>query len=182
MPGENTGADMSEKRVWHHGRSMDMDEEERKRIREECNRMAEGENLPSGLNEINMMAVYAGPAQMENIGSMMMVYAGPVPMDKNPIGFMKMAEMMRAQSPDEGKENPGNGAAAEKKQIRKGIYCVCHGCGACVSTKFCPECGTPLANAEKYKDCLMCGTRLSATDKFCRECGALQDAEGAVKV
>ena len=48
--------------------------------------------------------------------------------------------------------------------------------------KFCPECGTLLANEEKYRDCLMCGARLAAADKFCRECGAQQNAEGTAKV
>jgi membrane protease subunit (stomatin/prohibitin family) len=144
---------------------MDMDEEERKRIREECNRMAEGENLPSGLNEINMMAVYAGPAQMENIGSMMMVYAGPAQMNGGNDAYNGM-NMILAQQQSYAKKEKN-----EEKKLT-GVYCLCPDCGYRTKPyKFCPECGGALKDVVLYRDCPACGNRVPAKDRFCRECG-----------
>ena len=46
---------------------------------------------------------------------------------------------------------------------------TCPSCGrACAGgAKFCPECGSPLADAY----CSNCGTKLAPTDKFCPQCG-----------
>jgi len=50
----------------------------------------------------------------------------------------------------------------------------CSSCGAQISAsaKFCPECGKPVV---KEKFCVSCGTKLQPGVKFCPECGAKQE-------
>lgn len=46
----------------------------------------------------------------------------------------------------------------------------CPKCGKLTDSKFCPECGEPLAEVEEIKVCPNCGAE--AKSKFCPECGA----------
>ena len=93
--------------------------------------------------------VYAGPQQMNNGMN-----------NQAPLGFMSLQQQME------------NAQKSENVSKKKGVYCICPECASEVAaTKFCPECGTPLKDAEKYVDCPSCGVRASAENKFCRECG-----------
>lgn len=49
----------------------------------------------------------------------------------------------------------------------------CPNCGATVTGKFCPECGTPAPAPKVMRKCPKCGTE--TTGKFCPECGAPMD-------
>jgi len=51
---------------------------------------------------------------------------------------------------------------------------ICPKCSARIpaTSKFCPDCGTEIAQPEATKKCLKCGHPVLATAKFCPECGA----------
>lgn len=44
-------------------------------------------------------------------------------------------------------------------------------CGATITGKFCPDCGTPAPAASSKKFCGNCGSEAGATTKFCGTCG-----------
>ncbi len=120
------------------------------------------------LYEQQTKATYAGPAQMAP--QMMMVYAGPAQMNN---GAGMMFGMMQVQQQMEKEKEK----AEAKKQI--GVYCICPVCGYQTQPySFCPECGNPLKDAKRYRDCPACGTRVSEKSRFCHECGkALNEGE-----
>lgn len=57
------------------------------------------------------------------------------------------------------------------KNWKEGVKAGCPSCGASVAhgAKFCPECGTKLA---QKSFCTECGAEIKPASKFCSECGA----------
>ncbi|MBQ6046561.1 MAG: SPFH domain-containing protein [Bacteroidales bacterium] len=55
----------------------------------------------------------------------------------------------------------------------------CPQCGAIITGKFCPECGTPAPAPKAEKKCPKCGA--TGTGKFCPECGAPLEEAGPKK-
>lgn len=55
----------------------------------------------------------------------------------------------------------------------------CPKCGAMITGKFCPECGTPAPAPKTAKKCPKCGTE--TTGKFCPECGTPIPADNGPK-
>jgi membrane protease subunit (stomatin/prohibitin family) len=74
-----------------------------------------------------------------------------------------------AASPQTEKAKPNQGPKAEEV--------LCPSCQAkvAVNSKFCPECGSPVAKP-KVK-CISCGFEMEKGMKFCPECGASQNKE-----
>lgn len=57
---------------------------------------------------------------------------------------------------------------------RAGVRATCPKCNAPLdkNVKFCPECGSPIAN-DKF--CTNCGSKLAVGARFCAECGTKQE-------
>lgn len=77
---------------------------------------------------------------------------------------------MGAVFADAFRSNNSNQQAPTQTGNAGGAGAVCTNCGATVSAtaKFCPECGTKLATK---RFCSECGSEVSATAKFCPNCG-----------
>jgi membrane protease subunit (stomatin/prohibitin family) len=82
----------------------------------------------------------------------------------------ELGAMQAAQRMHEVQMKVSNTSFAQDVNVERVQVALCPHCGqeAQGSSKFCPECGKPLATS---LTCEKCGTEVPAGTKFCPECG-----------
>ncbi len=128
--------------------------------------MEEHEKMPS-MEESEKKSLRETPPDFCNT---MMTYAGPAFYNQTPpVGIFTGGPF---GNPGETKPMAGPDAAPKGT-----VYCICPGCGMRTEgSEFCTECGQPLKDAPRYRDCSCCGARIPADARFCSECGSLMGA------
>ncbi len=107
----------------------------------------DSEEMRRRMEQVNVMAVYAGPEQMSQ-PQIMFVYAGPAQMAKGPSGFMNMGpNMMLAYAGPNIKPPSMTGQPVVPEQAKpedvEYVFCPCCGYKIVSGCRFCPECGAP---------------------------------------
>ena len=102
-----------------------------------------------------MLMAYAGPKIDRIPGSMMAVYAGPAQMNQNPIGFVYAGPDQMTSSNGFMTVPSGSDLMEEMKKVNESLhkeFKFCTECGAKNkrSNKFCTDCGKPFP-AESMK-------------------------------